>query len=921
MALITYQDKQTAVNAASPASNEIFTAADANQIKTVVNDNATDVFITGKLLTGLTVTGSAVVATDSILTALGKVQNQINSKQGTISLTTTGTSNASTLIGNVLNIPTYSLAGLGGVPTSRQLTINGTTFDLSVDRSWSVGTVTSVAAITLGTTGTDLSSTVSNSTTTPLITLNVPTASATNRGALSSTDWSIFNNKQAALNGTGFVKISGTTISYDNSTYLTTSSASTTYLPLAGGTLTGTLNGTNAVFSTGITSQDSFIGTRDKLQSFFAGYAVGINVSSGVSNTFSGYSSGTLLTSGSSNTFYGTFSGASATTGNSNTLIGNSAGVAITTGSGNTFFGSDAGSGITTGSGNTIIGLAGVLSSALTNNIILASGAGIKAKHDGTNWTFTGGTILTGALSGTTSTFTGTTQSGVVKGIATSGFGVSGESTSGNAVTGNATTGTGGSFIANGTGGVGLIADSYTGTIARFQAGGSDRVTISNTGLISGTSATFSSLSGTGDRIVVTNSSGLVSSAVIGSGLSYSGGILTATGGGGGGGTGTVTSVSALTLGTTGTDLSSSVVNSTTTPVITLNVPTASATNRGVLSSTDWTTFNSKLSSAITTLNTLTSANQTFAVGTSGTDFAISSAISTHTFNLPTASATNRGALSSTDWSTFNGKQAALNGTGFVKISGTTISYDNSIYLTTSSASSTYLPLTGGTLTGTLNGTSATFSGNVNLTTDASTVNTTFGGVTTTYFYTNANGGNIAVDGVNTISFRSGGVNGTRNMIITGAGNVGIGTTTDAGYKLDVNGSGRFVGTLTGASSIFTNVRVNASGEGIAIVGATGNPAYLAIDQSVNNASKRWRVGHTGAIGGYSSFDIYNQTDNITALTLASTGAATLSNLAGTGTRMVVSDSTGLLSTQAIPSGGGGSVDELQVALLSQVFG
>jgi hypothetical protein len=58
------------------------------------------------------------------------------------------------------------------------------------------GTVTSVAALTLGTTGTDLSSTVANGTTTPVITLNVPTASATNRGALSSTDWSTFNSKQ-----------------------------------------------------------------------------------------------------------------------------------------------------------------------------------------------------------------------------------------------------------------------------------------------------------------------------------------------------------------------------------------------------------------------------------------------------------------------------------------------------------------------------------------------------------------------------------------------------------------------------------------------------------------------------------------------------------------------------------------------------
>jgi trimeric autotransporter adhesin len=59
-------------------------------------------------------------------------------------------------------------------------------------------------------------------------------------------------------------------------------------------------------------------------------------------------------------------------------------------------------------------------------------------------------------------------------------------------------------------------------------------------------------------------------------------------------GNGTVTSVAALTLGTSGTDLSSTVANGTTTPVITLQVPTASATNRGALSSADWTTFNSK---------------------------------------------------------------------------------------------------------------------------------------------------------------------------------------------------------------------------------------------------------------------------------------------------------------------------------------
>lgn len=67
-----------------------------------------------------------------------------NSKQNTITLTTTGSSGSSTFISNTLNIPTYTISGLGGVPTSRTLTINGTSYDLTTNRTWSVGTVTSV---------------------------------------------------------------------------------------------------------------------------------------------------------------------------------------------------------------------------------------------------------------------------------------------------------------------------------------------------------------------------------------------------------------------------------------------------------------------------------------------------------------------------------------------------------------------------------------------------------------------------------------------------------------------------------------------------------------------------------------------------------------------------------------------------------
>ena len=64
----------------------------------------------------------------------------------------------------------------------------------------------------------------------------------------------------------------------------------------------------------------------------------------------------------------------------------------------------------------------------------------------------------------------------------------------------------------------------------------------------------------------------------------------------------------------------------------------------------------------ITSLNALTASSQTFATGTSGTDFNINSATSTHTFNIPTASATNRGLLSTTDWTTFNSKLSNITG-------------------------------------------------------------------------------------------------------------------------------------------------------------------------------------------------------------------------------------------------------------------
>lgn len=95
---------------------------------------------------------------------------------------------------------------------------------------------------------------------------------------------------------------------------------------------------------------------------------------------------------------------------------------------------------------------------------------------------------------------------------------------------------------------------------------------------------------------------------------------------------------------------------------------------------TDFVFSASSGGSGITSLNSLTGSSQTFSVANAGSDFAISSFGTVHSFRMPSSSASNRGLLTPTDWSTFNSKQDALSGSGIVKSASGTISYitDNS---------------------------------------------------------------------------------------------------------------------------------------------------------------------------------------------------------------------------------------------------
>ena len=103
----------------------------------------------------------------------------------------------------------------------------------------------------------------------------------------------------------------------------------------------------------------------------------------------------------------------------------------------------------------------------------------------------------------------------------------------------------------------------------------------------------------------------------------------------------------------------------------------------------------------ITAINSLTGAVQTMAAGTSGTDFAVSSVGTTHTLNLPSSSAINRGALTAADWTTFNNKgsgtvtSVAATVPTFLSVSGSPITTSGTLAVT---LSGTALPvLNGGT--------------------------------------------------------------------------------------------------------------------------------------------------------------------------------------------------------------------------------
>lgn len=679
--------------------------------------------------------------------------------QGAITLTTTGSTGPATLIGTTLNIPQYSAVAV--VPQSRTLTINSTTYDLSADRTWSVGTVTSVG-ITLGTSGTDIAVSNSPVTGSGAITIDIPTASATNRGALSAADWITFNDKQPA--GSYISALTGeATATGPGSVAITLTNSAVVAKVLTGLAISGS----------SITSADSILSAMGKLQNQINGLT------------------GSLIYKGSWNAATNT------------PTINSGVGVA-----GNFYIVTTAGSTTIDGTSSWAVGdwiifsgsvwqkvpnTNAVVSVNTYTGVVVLYTDDIQEDPNPTNLWFTparaqaaitGGasTIVTADLTASRALVSNSSGKVAVSAVTSTELGyVSGVSSAiQTQLNGKEPTIT-----------AGTISDYWRGdktwqTLPTYTFNSlSPMTTLGDTiyGAASGAGTRLAGNTTTTKKFLVQTGTGTVSAAPLWDVLSGSD-IPNNTAQAG-------SVAQLLTFKSDGTgDAATVTYNGGTARTISYNTVGAQASS-AKLTSLSGLTYVASSIVRMTGANTFSLDTTSYQVQLNGTGFIKAS-----------------GTTISYDNSTY---QVQLNGTGFVKVSGTTVSYDNSTYLTTSSASSTYLTISnaaatyqpiGSYVTGaaTLGYYPITSGSTTNIATSSLqevsgiTRNTGSGfitGVGNGYWFGTSTTGVNGMTGYSTANTLVFYTNSTERLYIHSSGRVFVNSTTDAGssYQLQVNGA------------------------------------------------------------------------------------------------------------------------------------